>query len=51
VRATAPDNYRFESLVMKIVASPEFQMSRSPVPGGLKTAGLEHVSPKPASAE
>ncbi|MEJ0036542.1 MAG: DUF1592 domain-containing protein [Gammaproteobacteria bacterium] len=51
VRATAPDNYRFESLVMKIVASPEFQMARSPVPGGLKTAGLENVSSKPASAE
>jgi hypothetical protein len=51
VRATAADNYRFESLVMKIVASPEFQMARIPVPGGLKTAGLDSVSSKPASAE
>ena len=51
VRATAADHYKFESLVMKIVASPEFQMARSPVPGGLKTAGLETVSSKPASAE
>ncbi len=38
VRATAADNYRFESLVMQIVTSPEFQMARVPVPGGLKTA-------------
>ena len=51
VRSIAPDNYRFESLVMKVVTSPEFQMARTPVPGGLKTAGLEKVSSKPASAE
>ena len=30
VRDTAPDHYRFESLVMKIVTSPEFQMARTP---------------------
>lgn len=41
VRATATDNYRFESLVMKIVSSPEFQMARLPVPGGLKTASAK----------
>jgi hypothetical protein len=41
VRATAADNYRFESLVMKIVSSPEFQMARLPVPGGLKTASTK----------
>jgi hypothetical protein len=41
VRATAPDSYRFESLVMKIVTSPEFQMARTPVPGGLKTASTK----------
>jgi hypothetical protein len=51
VRAAAADDYRFETLVMQIVTSPEFQMARSPVPGGLKTAGLEHVSSKPALAE
>jgi hypothetical protein len=51
VRDTAADNYRFESLVMKIVTSPEFQMARVPVPGGLKTAAVEKVSSKPASAE
>jgi hypothetical protein len=41
VRDTAADNYRFESLVMKIVNSPEFQMARVPVPGGLKTASAK----------
>lgn len=41
VRATAADNYRFESLVMQIVTSPEFQMARVPVPGGLKTASAK----------
>jgi hypothetical protein len=51
VRAAAADNYRFETLVMGIVTSPEFLMARSAVPGGLKTAGLERVSAQPASAE
>jgi hypothetical protein len=39
VRATTADNYKFESLVMHIVTSPEFQMSRAPVPVQLKSAG------------
>jgi hypothetical protein len=52
VRSTAPDNYRFETLVMNIVTSPEFQMARSGVPAGLKTAGLQPVAAAPtASAE
>jgi hypothetical protein len=50
VRASAVDNYRFETLVMGIINSPEFQMARSPAPG-LKTAGLERVSAPAASAE
>jgi hypothetical protein len=38
VRATAPDNYRFESLVMGIVTSPAFQMGRTAAPVDMKTA-------------
>jgi hypothetical protein len=51
VRSAAADNYRFETLVMNIVTSPEFQMARSGVPAGLKTAGLQPAAAPPAPAE
>ena len=51
VRSAAADNYRFDSLVLKIVTSPDFQMARSGVPAGLKTAGLQPVAAPPAPAE
>jgi len=41
VRATAPDNYRFQSLVMNIITSPEFQMSRAGAPVDQKTAQVK----------
>jgi mono/diheme cytochrome c family protein len=51
VRSAATDNYRFETLVMNLVTSPEFQMARSGVPAGLKTAGLQPVTAPAAPAE
>jgi hypothetical protein len=44
VRAIAPDNYRFESLVMNIVTSPEFQMARFSTPA-LKSAAVQPAAP------
>jgi hypothetical protein len=41
VRATAADNYRFESLVLNIVNSPEFQRARSAAPAGVKSAAVQ----------
>jgi hypothetical protein len=41
VRAAAADNYRFQTLVMDIVASPPFQMARSPAPVDVKSASLQ----------
>jgi hypothetical protein len=38
VRATAADNYRFETLVTNIVTSAPFQMARSPAPPAIKSA-------------
>jgi hypothetical protein len=38
VRATAADNYRFETLVTNIVTSAPFQMARSPAPPSIKSA-------------
>jgi hypothetical protein len=51
VRSAATDNYRFETLVMNLVTSPEFQMARSGMPAGLKTAGLQPVTAPAAPAE
>ena len=41
VRTTASDNYRFETLVMNIVASTSFQMARAPAPVDIKSASLQ----------
>ena len=43
VRDAAPDNYRFTSLIMGIVASKPFQMRTKTGPEGVtaRTAGLE----------
>jgi hypothetical protein len=41
VRATAQDNYRFETLVLNIVNSPEFQRARSAAPADVKTAAVQ----------
>jgi len=38
VRATAADNYRFETLVTNIVTNAPFQMARSPAPPAIKSA-------------
>jgi hypothetical protein len=38
VRAAAADGYRFDTLVMKIVTSPQFQTARSVAPEALKSA-------------
>jgi hypothetical protein len=43
VREAAKDNYRFESIVMGIVQSPQFQQQMIPDNGGMppvKTAAL-----------
>ncbi len=45
VRATAPDDYRFESLVMNIIKSPEFQMARFSTPPNLKSAAVQPSTP------
>jgi hypothetical protein len=45
VRAIAPDDYRFESLVMSIVTSPEFQMARLGTPPNLKSAAVQPSAP------
>jgi hypothetical protein len=45
VRAIAPDNYRFESLVMSIIASPEFQTARFGAPANLKSAAVQPSAP------
>ena len=41
VRAAAADNYRFETLVLNIVNSPEFQRARSAAPADVKTAAVQ----------
>jgi hypothetical protein len=41
VRASAADNYRFETLVMNIVTSSSFQMARAPAPVDLKSASVQ----------
>jgi hypothetical protein len=41
VRASAADNYRFETLVMNIVTSTSFQMARAPAPVDVKSASLQ----------
>ncbi len=45
VRATAVDDYRFESLVTNIVTSNVFRMQRSSAPEGLKSAALQPPGP------
>jgi len=40
VRAAAADNYRFETLVLNIVNSPEFQRARSGAPVDVKSAAV-----------
>jgi hypothetical protein len=50
VRASAADNYRFETLVTRIVSGPEFQMARAGAPPALKSASLQPAA-APALAE
>ncbi|MGH8261309.1 MAG: DUF1585 domain-containing protein, partial [Steroidobacteraceae bacterium] len=38
VQASAPDDYRFASIVMGIVSSPEFLMRTAPPAADIKTA-------------
>jgi hypothetical protein len=40
VRATAADDYRFETLVLNIVNSPEFQRARAAAPVDVKSAAV-----------
>jgi hypothetical protein len=39
VRNAAKDDYRFSSIVMNIVESDQFQMSKAPAASGAKTKG------------